>query len=171
VVRGLAHPAQLAALRRYHRALVAEGYVGLGDKQVPARYVATNEPLARVLHTPLAGYVSALAGAPMKPSYTYSVSYLAGASLAPHTDREQCELTISMLVDESPELIAPCEGSRWPLHVAAPGGEAAVRLQPGDGLLLYGRELAHWRDALPEGMRSTSILFHFVPEAFTGSLG
>ncbi len=129
--------------------------------------MAPGEPLARVLHEPLAAFVSGIAGARMKASYSYSITYLGGATLAQHTDREQCELTVSLLVDEWP---APDAGSGWPLHVAAPGGEVSVRLQPGDGLVLHGRELAHWRAPLAEGRRSTSILFHFVPEAFAGRL-
>jgi len=32
----------------------------------------------------------------------------------------------------------------------------------GDALLFRGRYLSHWRDQLPEGYTSSSILFHFV---------
>jgi hypothetical protein len=167
VVHEMVHPAQLAALRRYYRALVDEGYVALGDKQSPARYVAHGEPLARVLHHRLTGLATALAGEPMKPSYTYFSAYLGGAVLAPHRDRAQCELSISLLLDESPEPDGP---SSWPLHLEAPGGEVALRLMLGDGAVFYGRELRHFRHALPEGRRSTSLIFHFVPEGFTGSL-
>ena len=103
MVGGLVHPVQLAALRRYYRALVAEGHVALGDGQVALRYIAHDEPLARVLHAQLRGFVSDLAGAPFKPSYVYFSSYREGATLAPHTDRAQCELSISLLLDYTPE--------------------------------------------------------------------
>jgi hypothetical protein len=167
VVRDLFHPAQLAALRRYYRDLVAEGYVRLGDRQVSGRYAATNEPLSRALHGRLTGLASALAGAPMRPSYTYFVAYLEGASLAPHLDRAACELSVSVLIDESPEPEGP---SSWPLCLETPDGAVALQLGLGDGAVFYGRELRHSRPPLAAGRRSTSLLLHFVPEGFRGRL-
>ncbi|XYH93508.1 hypothetical protein ACMHYB_37430 [Sorangium sp. So ce1128] len=41
---------------------------------------------------------------------------------------------------------------------------------PGDVLLYKGAELPHFRGALPDGRASTSILFHYVPADFDGSL-
>jgi hypothetical protein len=167
VLPDLVPPGLLPALQRYYRALVAEGWVPFGDAQVTARYAAHGEPLARALHARLSGLASALAGEPMKPSYPYFVTYIGGASLAPHRDRPQCELTISLLIDESPRSPGP---STWPLHLETPEGEVALHLHPGEGLAFYGRELLHSRPVLPEGRRSTSLLLHFVPEGFDGPL-
>jgi hypothetical protein len=163
VVRGLVHPVQLAALRRYYRELVAEGHVALGDGQVPLRYRAHNEPLARRLHESLAGLVGSLAGEAVKPSYVYFASYLAGAVLEPHRDRAQCELSISLQLDYAPE---PDGDTPWPLHVEG----QPITLGLGDGLVYRGRELTHSRDALPAGHASASLFFHYVPGGFTGSL-
>jgi hypothetical protein len=157
----------LPALQRYYRDLVAEGWVALGDEQVAARYVAHGEPLARAIHGRLSGLVTALAGEPMKPSYPYFVTYVGGAHLEPHRDRAQCELTLSVLLDEVP---APSGPSTWPLHLETREGEAAIRLCIGDGVVFYGRELLHSRPVLPEGRRSTSMILHFVPEDFGGAL-
>src|SRR5262249_29122579 len=93
-LRDLIHPFQLAALRRYYRELIAEGYLPFGDGQVERRYVAHNEPLARYMHRRLTPLVNGLAGLAMKPSYVYSASYRPGAVLLPHRDREQCEVSI-----------------------------------------------------------------------------
>jgi hypothetical protein len=43
-------------------------------------------------------------------------------------------------------------------------GEGAISLTQGIGeaLLFRGRYLTHWRDRLPEGYTSSSILFHYV---------
>ena len=163
MVRGLVHPYQLAALRRYYRELVAEGHIGLGDEQVPLRYHAHNEPLARMLLQSLTGFVSWLAGEPFKPSYVYACTYLPGSVLEPHRDREQCELSISFQVDFTPE---PDDKTPWPLLVEG----HPISLGLGDGLIYRGRELTHAREALPEGQTSTSLFLHYVPEAFTGKL-
>ena len=163
VIRGLVHPVQVAALRRYYRELVAEGHVALGDEQVPLRYRAHNEPLARRLHTELAGLVGTLAGEAVKPSYVYFASYLAGAVLEPHRDRAQCELSISLQIDYAPE---PEGDTPWPLLVEG----RAITLGLGDALVYRGRELTHAREALPEGHASASMFFHYVPEGFAGSL-
>ena len=170
VLPALLHPTQIAALRRYYRALVDEGFVAFGD-HAPGRYVAHNEPLARFFHRRLSGLVSAIAGEPVRPSYVYFASYRPGARIARHKDRAQCAFTLSMLVDHTPEPSGP---SPWPLWVdAAPdgsGGGVAASLGLGDGLFFRGIELRHWREPLPAGHTSTSLLFHYVPEAFTGPL-
>ena len=165
VVGGLVHAIQLAALRRYYRALVDEGHVGLGDRQVDLRYTAHDEPLARVIHRQLEAFVSDLAGEPFQPSYVYFSSYRPGATLAPHTDRPQCELSISLLLDYTPE---PDDVSPWPLYLGAPGSAVPVSLGLGDGLVYRGRELTHFRKALPAGHTSTSLFLHYVPASFTG---
>ncbi len=168
VVAALVHPYQLAALRRYYRALVEEGHVALGDGQVALRYTAHNEPVARVLHRLLAPFVSALAGEPYRPSYVYFSSYRPGATLKPHVDRAQCELSISLLLDYTPE---PDGASPWPIHLGAPGAAVPVSLGLGDGLVYRGQEVTHFREALPDGHTSTSLFLHYVPEGFAGPLG
>jgi alkylated DNA repair dioxygenase AlkB len=167
-VRGLIHPAQVAALRRYYRELVAEGHVGQSDRQVPLRFAAHNEPLSSLFHRALAGLVGELAGERVKPSYVFFAAYQPGAVLEPHRDRDQCAISISLLLDYQPD---PEADSPWPLHLGLDQGRrAAIRLGLGDGLFYRGTELVHWRDALPEGHASTSLFLHYVPESFEGSL-
>jgi hypothetical protein len=171
-LRGLLHPAQVAALRRYYRQLVAEGHVRFDDRQVPLRFSSHNEPLSRFFHRRLADLVGELAGEPMKPSYAFFAKYTPGAVLEPHRDREQCAVSVSLLLDYEPE---PDDLSPWPLWLARggglpPSGAVAVHLGLGDGLVYRGTELVHWRDALPEGHASSSIFLHYVPSDFAGPL-
>ncbi len=95
--RDLIHPFHIAALRRYYRYLIRTGAIRLGDGQSPRRYVAYNEPVARFFHHDIAATLSAVAGEPIKPSYVYLASYLSGAELKKHTDREQCEFSVTLL--------------------------------------------------------------------------
>lgn len=161
---------QLEAIREYFRQLQAEGFMQFNDKQVNLRFAAHNDALSRYFHEQLAGLISRIAGETVKPSYVYSARYIEDAVLEAHTDRPQCEFTMSMQIDYFPSLKAD-EPSPWALCVDDLRGEkVAVHLASGDGMIYKGCELVHYRDALFKGHKSTSIFFHFVPEGFEGSL-
>ncbi len=163
----LIHPFHVAALRRYYRFLIRTGAICLGDGQSSRRYVAYNEPVARFFHHSLAPLLSTLAGELLKPSYVYLASYLSGAELKKHTDREQCEFSITFCLDFSPE---PALATPWPIRLDTDGGRVAVYQALGDGLAYRGTRLPHYRDALGRGQTSTSIFFHYVSADFAGSL-
>lgn len=164
---GLIHPFHVAALRRYYRFLIRTGVITLGDKQSPRRYVAYNEPVAQFFHKQIANKVSAVVGEAIKPSYVYLASYLSGAELKKHTDRVQCEYSVTLCLDFSPE---PRLGTPWPIQLETPNRVVKVYQALGDGLVYRGTRLPHFRDKLAEGQTSTSIFFHYVAEDFEGSL-
>jgi hypothetical protein len=163
----LIHPFHIAALRRYYRYAIRTGTIRLGDEQSSRRYVAHNHPVARYFHHQIAGAVSAIVGEPVKPSYVYLASYLSGAELMKHTDREQCEFSVTLCLDFSPEaeLATP-----WPIRLDTAEGTVTVYQALGDGLVYRGTQLAHYRDVLAEGQTSTSMFFHYVPAEFSGPL-
>ena len=163
----LIHPFHIAALRRYYRYLIRTGAIKLGDGQSPRRYVAHNEPVARFFHHDIAATLSAVAGESLKPSYVYMASYLSGAQLKKHTDREQCEFSVTLCLDFSPE---PALESPWPIRLDTPTETVTVYQALGDGLAYRGTRLPHYRDALGDGQTSTSIFFHYVAADFSGSL-
>jgi hypothetical protein len=167
VVDGLIHPFLVGELRRYFRRLIRKGRVRLGDYQSAQRYVAHNEPVARFFHLQLTRTVSRLVGKEVKPSYVYFASYQQGARLKKHTDREQCEFSITFCLDYAPE---PEGATPWPIHLDTIRGKVTVQQRLGEGLLYRGGELPHHRDHLPAGHTSTSIFFHYVPAEFTGPL-
>jgi hypothetical protein len=163
----LIHPFHIAALRRYYRYLIRTGAIRLGDGQSPRRYVAYNEPVARFFHQDIAVTLSAVAGEALKPSYVYMASYLGGAELRKHTDREQCEFSVTLCLDFSPE---PVLETPWPVQLDTPTSTVTVYQALGDGLAYRGTRLPHYRTALSEGQTSTSIFFHYVGADFAGSL-
>src|SRR5262249_19742611 len=116
-VAGLIHPFHISALRRYFRTLVRTGKVKFGDTQSSRRYHAHNESVCRFFHFQLTHTVSMIVGQPVKPSYVYFASYQEGASLEKHTDREQCQFSITLCLDYSPE---PARQTDWPLQVHTP---------------------------------------------------
>ncbi len=166
-IANLIHPLHIAALRRYYRYQIRTGAILLGDKQSARRYVAHNEPVARFFHHQIAATLTAIAGQPLKPSYVYLASYLSGAELKKHTDREQCEFSVTLCVDFSPE---PQVATPWPIHLDVSSGRVTVYQAIGDGLVYRGTRLPHYRDALGQGQSSTSIFFHYVATDFSGPL-
>jgi hypothetical protein len=163
----LIHPFHVAALRRYYRCLIRKGLIYRRDFQCPQRYAAHNEPVARFFHHQLTKVVSAIAGERVKPSYVYFASYQPGAELKKHTDREQCEFSVSFCLDFSPE---PEDLAPWPLCLDTAQGPVKVHQALGDGLFYRGTRVPHYRSPLSEGRTSTSIFFHYVSENFSGCL-
>lgn len=166
MVSGLLHPFHVGALRRYYRYLIRSGGMKLGDAQCPGRYVAHNEIVARFFHYQLAAAIGEAVGEFVKPSYVYVAAYQSGAELPKHTDREQCEYSLTLCIDHSPPEL---EGS-WPIHLESSGETTSLSQRVGDGIVYRGRELAHYREMLPAGSTAIFLLFHYVPEDFSGSL-
>jgi hypothetical protein len=163
----LIHPFHIAALRRYYRYLIRTGALPLGDGQSARRYVAYNDPVTRFFHRQMCEALSAVAGEELKPSYVYLASYLGSAELKKHTDRAQCEYSVTLCLDFSPE---PRLETPWPIRLDTPTGTTIVYQAIGDGLAYRGTRLPHYRDVLGVGQTSTSIFFHYVPADFAGSL-
>jgi hypothetical protein len=166
-VDGLLPSFQVGALRRYYRHHVRAGSYTLGDEQVRLRHVAHNDGVAAFFHCQLTHAVTDIAGTIVRPSYSYLAAYESGASLDRHTDREQCEYSITMCIDATPE---PDHQAPWPIQLDVADGALRIWQNIGEGLVYRGRYVPHYRDPLPEGNTSTSLLFHYVDYGFTGSL-
>jgi hypothetical protein len=166
-IGNLIHPFNLAALRRYYRHVVRHREIQLGDEQCPLRYGAHNESVARFFHYQITNAVSAIVGESVKPSYVYWASYVSGAELKKHIDREQCQFSVTLSLDFSPE---PELATPWPIRLDTPEGSVTVYQALGDGLVYMGTKLPHYRTPLAEGYTSTSAFFHYVSSDFSGPL-
>lgn len=167
VVNDALHPYDVAAIRRYLRNGIRTGSITFGDRQVPSRYHAHNDPLLRVHQKRLIPLVASIVGVPVKPSYVYLSAYTEGSMLHRHLDRPQCEYSLTISVDYTPE---PTLEAAWPIRLALQDAELIVYQSLGDALLFTGRRLTHFREPLPPGHISTSLLLHYVDSNFKGSL-
>jgi hypothetical protein len=154
ILQDLLHPAHLTTLARRYSWLIQSGRWSLGDKQVARRYSWRNEPSAKFFHHQLTDYLSLVLGTRIRPSYTFVCCYQGNATLSRHTDREECEFTLSLAVDSNP-------GPSWPLKLHTPTGTESISCRPGQAVL-FGRELPHSRDQLPAHRTWTTILFQYV---------
>ena len=121
---------------------------------------------SRRLSSALGDPVSQVAGVAVKPSYAYFASYREGAELEIHRDRQQCEVSISFLIDYVP---SPDGASPWPLWVgrtprrglAPPAPRRRHRLSRPRALPLARRA--------PGGTRIDASL-HYVARDFAGAI-
>ena len=189
VLRELLPSPQMKAMRQYYRQYLAGGFMPFDDTQ-SKRFYQHNEPLARHFHQNLTKIMSLVVGEEVIPSYVYVGSYINKADLTPHTDRDQCEFSISFQVDYLPEpenYVSPWglflwkpdfsknepieyTSNKFPAANEAEDKNTAVYLASGDALIYKGRELIHYRYSLPENHQSTSLFFHYVPKDFDGHL-
>ena len=157
----------VAKLREHARKLRRMGSMQHGDGQCARRWVVHNEPICRLYHAHFSKFASSLLGTPMQPSYCYLVTYEPGAELPEHTDRSQCELTISLSIDRTPDEYC----WDWPILIRHGRSEkfGEYSIDMGDCVAFLGRHLQHKRSALIDGRTATFLLLHFVSTNSTGS--
>ena len=124
-----------------------------GDAQVPKseatfNYISFLEILCE--KTPL---VSSLLQEKVLPTYVYSRIYKNNSILEKHTDRDACEISLTVHLDGDKE---------WPIYIKTPSGEdRCLILQPGDAMMYLGCEAEHWRNSYP-GEWYCQIFLHYV---------
>ena len=99
----------LKIFQEYYKNTISKNVWPLGDKQ-SNRYKSHNEPLSRFLHYEILPLIEHIVGKRLKPTYTYLSAYIKDADLPPHTDRADCEYTVSFIVDKP-------ENSNWNIYV------------------------------------------------------
>ena len=129
----------------------------LGDLQ-SNRYKAGNEVISRFLHYELLPLIERILKKKLKPTYTYISAYIKDADLPPHTDRPDCEYTVSFIVDKP-------DNANWPIYVHktkqekkyvgkyhfTPPKEECIEFDcDAGGLMMFcGTDHIHYREKLP----------------------
>jgi hypothetical protein len=185
VLRRILPPYVLAALATCYRNFITDNVFQFGDTQ-SQRFVAYNERCTRFIHYQLVDMVRRIIAHNAKPTYTYFGGYRGGSELKPHNDRDQCEWTISLQVEQTPadkpwllSLGKRPAFDRDPRTRTIPSDKIPPEdeivdadLYAGDALLFMGRHLVHFRRGkLPEGHTTNQAFLHYVPADFTGKLG
>ena len=159
-------PGQIAAWRDYWQKFAAlEVMPDRGDNG--ARLGSNGEPSSALMLHLLQPLVAEIAGAAIKPAYSYAWIYRRGATMPLHRDRDPCRYTLSVLIDYAPAVDGP---TPWPLGIHPRGGGAPleIRQSVGEAIIFNGQELSHFRPPFTAGTQSTSLLLHYVDRDFTG---
>ncbi|HLL70717.1 MAG TPA: hypothetical protein VK363_04740 [Pyrinomonadaceae bacterium] len=162
VLRKIIQPLQLAALRRYFRALDARGHLKASSNKHYAhnRRSIYDEETSRFVQHQITALVNRITHAPVSPSHCQVSVYQPGAFLRRHKDQPQYVWNLSLVVDAEPEVDAE---RAWPICLEVEGQTAEVRLEIGDAVLYRGSEFTHWRDVLPDGQSVTLLFCFFSP--------
>jgi hypothetical protein len=100
--------------------------------------------------------VAAIAQCALLPAYAFARIYRTGAELRRHTDRNACEVSVSLTIFASPT------EPHWPILVQdLRGTEAAVVLLPGDAIVYQGCNIPHWREPFA-GEQQYQVFLHYV---------
>lgn len=97
--------------------------------------------------------VSNLIGETVLPTYCYSRVYKKGDILEKHTDRDACEISLTVHLDGDEE---------WAIFVQDPkNNQIEVNLKQGDALLYLGCDAPHWRNSY-DGTFYSQVFLHYV---------
>jgi len=101
--------------------------------------------------------VNKLIGEQIYPTYSYARIYPYESIVAPHKDREECEIACSMYLG----------GIKWDMFVEGKDGPERIDLNIGDMIVYAGTEISHWRETFL-GVDSdgnpgeyTQVFFHY----------
>jgi prolyl 4-hydroxylase len=169
VVENVLNPKTLAICQKYYSTNIENGAYVLGDKQ-SQRFKSHNEPLSRILHYEVLPLAEKIVGKKLMPTYTYLSAYVKGSDLPAHTDRPDCEYTVSFLINKP-------ENSHWPIYVHkvkqpvkhkgrsdfTPPKEECITVDCNAGglMIFQGTDHIHFRENLPDDFYHI-VLLHYV---------
>ena len=97
--------------------------------------------------------ISELIGETVLPTYCYARVYKNGDVLEKHTDRDACDISLTVHLDGD---------EKWEIFVETPDNkEISINLKCGDALLYLGCDAPHWRNAF-EGSFYSQVFLHYV---------
>jgi hypothetical protein len=124
------------------------------DSYCPKSYAIHNHKLFLQILVSKIPHISDIVEQLVFPTYTYARHYKNGEVLEKHTDREQCELSITLHLDS--------DKVDWPICFTKPNGEpVSVNMKPGQAILYNAMISEHWRDEYL-GDSYSQVFLHYV---------
>lgn len=155
-------PVQIAGLRTYTRALLAQGDLGRETTHAVNRNYVFEDPVFRFFHLQMTWVLYQVLGQTVKPSYTF-LSYYRETGMGRHKDHDECIWNLSVGIDVWPDQQPVALPSLYIDNLD--GVPVRVPAALGSGVLYQGQEVYHGREALPPDLDFMTVaLFHFVPE-------
>jgi hypothetical protein len=128
------------------------------EGQVNNSFSRYNYPLYRELHYAVKNVVENIIGEKLYPTYYYDRFYKKGNELKKHTDREACEISVTLNLDHNLD-------HDWPLWFETQTGEYKESVtKPGDAIVYKGMTVPHWRYPMKGNSNSYyhQIFLHYV---------
>ena len=129
------------------------------EMQVEGSLSRYTHPQYKVIHSGVRKKLEEIIGRKLYNTYYYDRYYFCGQALTKHSDRDACEISVSIHISTN----LPDDLKDWPFviktpdtytdkrksGVLVPGEARSLVLNPGDGLIYKGSERPHWRDPMP----------------------
>ena len=128
----------------------AEDKSSFGDDQVQVSFSIQHQGTCEALLKTLQPLIENTVNKKLLPTYSYARIYYKGSELEPHLDRESCEYSITLCVDNNP--------MPWAIYM----GDEPVLLNTGDLVVYKGCDIRHWREKLLEDTEITQVFLHYV---------
>ena len=112
----------------------------------PAWY---NDPLMNAFLQTKLSMVEKESNLKLFPTYAYWRYYVFGGTLAKHTDRPACEISITACIKKY---------DNWPIVVEG----TSFEIEEGDAILYAGCDQEHWRPGIYKGEGMAQVFFHYV---------
>ena len=135
------------------------------EQQVNGSLARYSHPQYKEAHSQIRLRLEKEIGRKLYNTYYYDRFYFPGQELTKHTDRDACEISVTVHVSTN---LKEC----WLIWIkTVHGEERAVCLEPGDGMIYKGCERPHWREPMPGKKKSWwnkkelyyhQIFFHYV---------
>lgn len=125
-----------------------------GDEQIPnAKSILDHEYMFETLHELYWHVIESIVGEELIPTYAYARLYSNGDVLEKHTDRNACEVSVTIQLGRSHHYA-------WPIYM----GGMRFDMAEGDGIIYKGCDIEHWRDKCegPNGYYSGQVFLHYV---------
>ena len=155
VVKGFIPPFFSTYLRNYFT-LRAQNDPSLGgDSQAPNSHCVYGDPAFDMVMAMSTQDIGKIVGKNLVPQYTYARIYKNGSVLERHSDRPECQYSITLCLGGEYD-------KQWPIWIQDyDGNDHCVELDEGDMLVYSGCELEHWRDKF-EGNMQYQLFMHYV---------
>jgi len=167
IVENAIKPSILKILQKYYRKCLSQNIFEKEDIQSNC-FKVHNEFISRILHYEMLPFINHIIGKKLKPTYTYMSFYTKGCDLPAHTDRPECQYTVSMVIDKP-------SGSNWNCYVdknkqsvASKGTVSnldrnkcySIDCQAGGLMIFCGTNHAYFRDKLAYDYYNIMLLYY-----------
>ena len=141
-------------LRNYFTLRVQNDRLG-GDEQAPNSHCVYGDPAFDMAMYMSTEDIGKIVGKNLIPQYTYARIYKNGSQLKIHTDRPECQYSVTLSLGGDYK-------KPWPIWIKDYAGNMnEVPLDEGDMVVYHGTELEHWRDKF-EGNMQYQLFMHYV---------
>ena len=153
VVKGFIPPFFSAYLRNYFTLRVQNEGLG-GDSQAPNSHCVYGDPAFDMVMAMSTQDIGKIVGKNLVPQYTYARIYKTGSVLERHSDRPECQYSITLCLGGEYD-------KQWPIWINDHSSKShEVSLDIGDMLVYSGCELEHWREPF-EGQLCGQVFLHY----------